>query len=143
MPQKDKRNRKEYSQRYHQEHIDEIHRRQREYYLKNRERLLQKRRAYLKEHREQRQKYNRTYNQKIKVEVLTHYGKGRLACVVCGEVRLDCLSIDHINNDGAIHRKAIGTGTSLYHWLKQNDYPEGYQTLCMNCQWLKKKGKRQ
>ncbi len=31
-----------------------------------------------------------------------------------------------------------GLGHHLYRWLKKETYPEGYQTLCMNCQALKK-----
>ncbi len=60
---------------------------------------------------------------------------------MCGEKRLACLSIDHINNGGRQQRKELGTGgEKLYHWLKRNNYPLGYQTLCMNCQWFKREG---
>ena len=82
----------------------------------------------------------RKHNKKLKIEVLTHYGNGKLACVVCGEARINCLSIDHIKGDGAKHRREIGKsgGRSLWYWLKRNGYPEGYQTLCMNDQWIKR-----
>jgi len=64
-----------------------------------------------------------------KEAVLTHYGNGKLACVRCGEARLPCLTISGNN-------KRRGQG--LYMWLKKYKYPEGYQTLCMNCQFIKK-----
>ena len=80
----------------------------------------------------------RRYHQKLKVIVLTHYGNGKLACVKCDESRLPCLSIDHINGGGVRQGKVVGLGHHLYRWLKRNDYPDGYQTLCMNCQALKK-----
>ena len=74
----------------------------------------------------------------LKTEVLTHYGKGRLACVICGESRLACLSIDHIDGGGISHRKELNAyGYRFYNRLKRDHYPEGYQTLCMNCQFIK------
>ena len=73
----------------------------------------------------------------LKEEVLRHYGNGRLACVNCGYWDIRALSIDHVNNDGAKHRKEL-KHKDIYKWLKENDYPDGFQTLCMNCQWVKK-----
>ncbi len=80
------------------------------------------------------------YHQRLKTDVLTHYGLGQLKCVRCGEERIVCLSIDHINGSGAEHRREIGVKTSrrFYQWLRSNNYPEGYQTLCMNCQFVKR-----
>ena len=75
---------------------------------------------------------------KLRVEVLTHYGNGKLACVKCGENNIFCLTLDHIEGGGSKHRKRIGGAVKLYPLLKRQGYPEGYQTLCMNCQWKKK-----
>ena len=75
----------------------------------------------------------------IKLKVLSFYGGGKAVCTQCEEGRTDCLSIDHINGDGAIQRRENGKqGTALYQWLIKNKYPPGYQTLCMNCQWIKR-----
>ena len=71
-----------------------------------------------------------------KVEVLTHYSEGPLACCECGEKRLACLSIDHINGGGNQHRKEVKT--DFYHWLRHQGFPSGYRVLCMNCQFVKK-----
>ena len=57
-------------------------------------------------------------------------------CVFCGE---DCdifLTIDHINNDGAIHRKSLKSNW-IYRWLRLNNYPTGFQTACYNCNCAK------
>lgn len=91
-------------------------------------------------HRDECQRKAREYYRQLKVEVLTHYGNGKLACVVCGEADIACLSIDHIEGGGLQHRRSlgIGSGSRFYSWLKQNEYPKGYQTLCMNCQYKKK-----
>ncbi len=66
---------------------------------------------------------------KVKVEAINHYG-GKCAC--CGTTRVEFLCIDHINNDGAEHRRKIGR-YPMPRWLKQHGYPEGYQVLCWNC----------
>lgn len=42
------------------------------------------------------------------------------------------LEIDHVNNDGADHRRETGY-TTIYRWLISHDFPEGFQTLCSNC----------
>jgi len=74
----------------------------------------------------------------IKTETLTHYGSGRLACVMCGESRLACLSLDHIDGGGRFHRKELNRyGYRFYILLKRQGFPKGYQTLCMNCQFVK------
>jgi len=74
--------------------------------------------------------------EEIKKLVLRYYGRGKLACVKCGYKDIRALTIDHINNDGAEHRKEC-TGV-IYRWLIKNNFPTGYQTLCMNCQWIKR-----
>ncbi len=75
--------------------------------------------------------------QMLKLEVLGKYSNDTFRCTNCNEDRLDCLTIDHINNDGQEHRKAIGS-VNMYRWLRKNNYPNGFQVLCMNCQWVKK-----
>lgn len=79
------------------------------------------------------------YRLRTKIAALTHYGNGKCACVVCGYSNDLALSIDHINSNGAEHRaKNSMIGSHFYLWLKNNNYPEGYQTLCMNCQFIKR-----
>jgi hypothetical protein len=74
----------------------------------------------------------------LKRGVLTHYGNGKLSCVKCGETDIDCLSLDHVNND-AHHRQNGGRvgGYQLYQKLMNQNYPTGYQTLCHNCNMKK------
>lgn len=75
---------------------------------------------------------------KLKVEVLTYYGNSSLACIRCGFGDIRALTIDHINGSGHKHRKTLKlSGNMFYRWLKRNKYPIGYQTLCMNCQFIK------
>jgi hypothetical protein len=79
-------------------------------------------------------------NLKNKIDALTHYGNGKCACVRCGYDDIRALSIDHINGGGAKHRREInnGGGSRIYNWLIKNEYPNGFQTLCLNCQFLKR-----
>lgn len=66
--------------------------------------------------------------------VLNHYGNGNPACVCCGESCYEFLAIDHINGGGASHKKELTLqGTTFYAWLIKNNFPEGYQILCHNC----------
>ena len=83
-------------------------------------------------------RYQERHRTAVKIEVLVHYGNGRCSCVMCGESRLACLSIDHINGNGSKERKALKRyGYSFYLFLRRENYPKGLQTLCMNCQFCK------
>lgn len=75
----------------------------------------------------------RAYNQALKEEVLSHYGP--LKCALCPEGHLECLTLDHINQDGAQHRASDPHAQNLYIWLRKRDYPTGYRILCFNCNW--------
>lgn len=74
----------------------------------------------------------RGFNNRDKELVFNHYGN---ACACCGESEFAFLTIDHINDDGATHRKTFGG--SIYRWLKLNNYPSNFQTLCFNCNFAK------
>jgi hypothetical protein len=68
-------------------------------------------------------------NERRRRAVIMHYG-GKCAC--CGESTFEFLEIDHVNNDGAAHRKEIGK-SNTYKWLINNKYPSGFRVLCSNC----------
>lgn len=72
-----------------------------------------------------------------KLNVLSHYSNGNLTCNHCPETHVEFLCIDHIHGGGNEDRKKIGGGPTFYSWLIRNGYPEGYQVLCYNCNWLK------
>lgn len=62
------------------------------------------------------------------------------ACTCCGEAGVDFLTIDHINEDGAAHRRALSKSTGrdlggvhFYEWLVRERFPRGFQVLCWNC----------
>lgn len=78
---------------------------------------------------------SRELHQERKRRVLTHYGNGECACVKCGFNDIRALSIDHIDKDSG---PRIRSSSRFYKWLEDNDYPKGFQTLCMNCQFIKR-----
>jgi len=123
-----------------------------EYYKKNREKILKRKREkykdrpeyrkqYYLEHREEIKQKARNRRIKIKLKVLQHYSQSPYPfCSCCNEKHWEFLEIDHINNDGAKHRKELGLnkgGTQFFRWLIKNNFPEGFQVLCRNCNWAK------
>lgn len=97
-----------------------------------------------REYRERRgHEHERQKRKELATNVLSHYGGGKLACVKCGEDDARVLSLDHINRRSAEERSRRVKGLAnggwwLYNKLKREGFPEGYQTLCMNCQWRKR-----
>lgn len=89
---------------------------------------------YRKHNKEYFQKYISSYNREIFIKVISHYSHNTMKCFKCGEDRIFGLSIDHINSNGKEHRKIV---KHLYPWLIKNNFPDGYQVLCMNCQFEK------
>lgn len=121
MPFKDKEKRNKYN---------------REWYNRNQPKIRLIKNKWRKNNIERLREHDRDRNLKIKTQVLDFYGN---KCKSCGISNYRVLSIDHIYNNGAKHRKQINkkTGQNFYHWLKNNNFPTGYQTLCMNCNILK------
>ena len=118
----------------------ECHRKyRRQYYNTHRNHILQYLKNYRFAHYEHYLEKEHISRVKLKKEVLTYYGNGYCKCITCGETRLSCLSLDHINGGGTQHRLHTGcTGYGMYMWLKKQNFPSGYQTLCMNCQFIKR-----
>lgn len=76
-------------------------------------------------------KANKKFLLKWKNLVFDHYGR---ICKCCGEFHEEFLTMDHVNNDGAKHRKEIGKETIiLYKWLVAHNFPKEFQPLCWNC----------
>lgn len=74
----------------------------------------------------------------LKTEVLTYYGNDKLSCVCCGETIIHFLTLDHINGRqpherGTHAQRSKYSGRALWAYLKRQGFPEGYQTLCINC----------
>lgn len=91
------------------------------------------------QNREKEVERSRLKYQKLREDVFRYYGN---ICACCAETEFDFLTIDHITITRAEHKKMTGGnagGIYLYYWLKKNNYPPGFQTLCMNCNFSKYK----
>jgi hypothetical protein len=77
-------------------------------------------------------------NQQDKLAAFIQYGS---ECAYCHDKRTLFLTIDHIENNGAEHRRQQRSGQNgghnIYAWLRKNNYPKGFQTLCYNCNCTK------
>ncbi len=92
----------------------------------------------------------RMYGQRVKLKVLSHYSPSVLCqCSLencwhgdrpCPVSDTRALNIDHVNGGGTKHVRAIKGqkhGSSFYRWLIAQEFPKGYQVLCINCNWIK------
>lgn len=112
----------------------------RDYYRRNRDSVLAYKQKWNREHKQHNRVVRIKYIARLKNGVLTHYGGGELRCVQCGFGDVRALTIDHINNNGNEYRRKLGmegNSQNFYYWLRRNDYPDGLQTLCYNCQMIK------
>ena len=81
----------------------------------------------------------KSIHQRSKMKHKVYDAYGGFLCACCGETEPKFLSIDHVDNNGAEHRKKIGEGGDrLLRWLVANQFPEGFQILCANCNQGKK-----
>ena len=114
------------------------------YHAKYRRDNIEKRRKWNREWIEKnRNRYNASkskYKEKLKIETMMHYAGGKPECKLCGIDDIDILCLDHINDNGAEHRRSLsisGKGHSgghrIYEVLRRDGYPEGLQVLCANC----------
>ena len=93
--------------------------------------------------REYTRKSVKKSSNKLRHQVLAAYG-GKCQC--CGLAEPVWLTIDHIDGDGAKHRreltgKNLGAGSqNIYRWLRNNNFPKGFQILCWCCNWAKSHG---
>jgi hypothetical protein len=69
-----------------------------------------------------------------RLRVLSHYsGRPIPCCACCGETRYEFMTIDHIEGGGWQQQKRDGRGSAIYRWLVRNDFPQGFQVMCHNC----------
>jgi hypothetical protein len=89
-------------------------------------------------HKSEQQAKMKTYRDRIKDAVFGAYGG--YICNCCKETEKSMLCLDHINNDGYEHRKQIGSrgGIGIYIWIVKNNFPDGFQILCYNCNQSKR-----
>jgi hypothetical protein len=70
-----------------------------------------------------------------RVSALMYYSGGTMTCACCGEGTYEFLAIDHVNGGGSQHRKTVKG--HVVRDICRNDFPDGYQVLCHNCNMAK------
>ena len=73
-----------------------------------------------------------------KRKALAHYSlTEHPSCTLCGEDDLRFLCLDHVEGNGAEHRrKDPSVKPNPYLWARKNEFPPIFRTLCHNCNWL-------
>lgn len=94
--------------------------------------------AWYRANNEDHHQRQRDFYRHLAMEVIIAYGG---ECTCCGENNFWFLTLDHIENDGAEHRRMINKkgGRDTYVWAKANDYPPIFQVLCANCNFAKQR----
>lgn len=87
---------------------------------------------------------SRKQRKKIREQVYAGLSDNKTpCCAVCGEFDMDMLTIDHVKDDGADHRRILGSSDmagNLYRTIIKENYPKDkYQILCANHQFKKRR----
>lgn len=69
--------------------------------------------------------------------VIAHYSNGSNRCACCGESQFEFLAIDHIHGGGKKHLASLHGKGGIVRWIIRNQFPEGFQILCHNCNLAK------
>lgn len=79
-------------------------------------------------------RHNRAAAGKARAKCLVAYSGDppRCQCPGCGETHVEFLTIDHVDGNGAEHRRSLNR-SNTYAWLVRNNFPPGFRVLCWNC----------
>lgn len=124
----------EYQRKHRLENVEEYKAKSRKWKADNAERHRASSREYSRAHADEISEKRKKERRTLKQSVIDAYG-GKCAC--CGINTHEFLTIDHVNGDGAAHRKenGISSGRSfkLYRLLTNQGFPPGFRVLCFNC----------
>ena len=84
---------------------------------------------------------SRNDKRKVRDTVMQAYSGNPPHCACCGELQDAFLCMDHVNGGGSQHRKTMKRA-NIYQWLwsqylKNGEWPTGFQVLCYNCNCAK------
>lgn len=145
-----KEEKKEYHKRYYQNNSEKQKADRKEWYQKNKEYALDWVRTYRKDNPEKvkasLKKYKdansdtlrrkgREYSSRIRSTIFDILGN---SCTRCGFSDVRALQIDHINGGGNIELRSIAGHKYKFILEKILNGSTEYQTLCANCNWIKR-----
>lgn len=107
---------------------DAIRERSKAYYHANRQEISERRKN---------SEHIKAYRAELKANALKLYGT---SCECCGESNPAFLCIDHVANDGKVHRAMDASARNLHYWIKKHGLQDGVklQVLCWNCNMSKR-----
>jgi len=111
---------REWDRAYNAKHKEKIKKQHHEYYLKNREAIIQRTTRYHKENLAWRKKYYQKYYQKIRFEVLARVDPA-MKCAMCGCDDTRLLEVNHIKGGG--HKEREG--------YKENGHDLGHNMILL------------
>lgn len=123
-----------YQRRHREKNREKLRAKSMEYSSVNKEAISVRRKKWAAQNQDRVRARSREYRKRLRDLVFSHYGGP--TCVCCGEKEKAFLTIDHINGDGAKHRREnrdIRNWLGIDGWLRRNNYPPGFQVLCYNC----------
>jgi hypothetical protein len=91
-------------------------------------------------YRSEKSKMTRLY---LRRKIILAYGS---RCACCGEREQRFMTLDHVHNDGADHRRFLAEAsgsrasrdnTAVYRDVIRRGYPDTFQLLCWNCNCAK------
>ena len=108
------------------------------WYEKNKEKIRKQKREVMrslrKKHPEKYRSQSRKSKARLKEQVFDKYGR---KCVRCGFDDVRALTLDHVLNNGSDERAEHGE-RGVYRRALLDAHTSEYQTLCMNCQFIKR-----
>ena len=123
---------------YREKNKEELKKQSHEYYLKNREALIQRRKKYRQENSESEKKYHKEYHEKNRLQVLAKVDPA-MKCANCGCDDTRFLEVNHIYGGGYKEHKTRGKKVThnlilLIHTGKRG--LEDLNLLCKVCNQL-------
>jgi hypothetical protein len=103
--------------------------RAKDYVENNRQKVFERKKEYRWENKERLAKEKRDWYESQKKKCFLHYGNG--GCSACGEREEEFLVLDHVAGGGNEHRRVVGK--NIYSWAIRENFPDGLQVLCRNC----------
>ena len=86
-------------------------------------------------HRKHNREYSRRKARQLRELIFDHYGRRCSWPEGCDVTDPDMLQIDHVNGDGAEHRRKFSSGEDIYRSIVKAGFPPSFRILCANHNW--------